>query len=221
MSNTSLDSLLKNQSVDRQASRPALPKKNTALVSLKELSLRIADRLEQLKDQYIQQFSAKIGFKKAPKNHSSRHILKRWPSDPESGPSIHKYYFSLARACELDEQVQVVTLLYIERYLTKLPAICPLHFLKLIAASAYVAQKVTLDTGIWRSNDFGLLSGLKGVELRSLELNFLTDLEFEMHVTAEDYNCYKLFLENYDHKMKVKDSFKMKSGEQQLMPTTD
>ena len=88
-----------------------------------------------------------------------------------------------------------MTLLLIERYLTKLPELCPLHFLKLIATAAYVAQKVTLDTGIWRSSDFALLAGLKGEELRALEVTFLKDLGFETHVTREDYSCYKNFLE--------------------------
>ena len=119
-----------------------------------------------------------------------------WPSDKvlDSMVEVDVYHEILAEEGTLDNEVLIAGLILLERYLSSLKTLCPINFDCLIAVACYVAQKVVLDTDIWAASDYGIISGLEAEMLKQLEIEFLNDLEFKVHIKAEEFSRYGKYL---------------------------
>ena len=110
-------------------------------------------------------------------------------------PEVDIYLELIAEEADLQNGVLIAGLILLERYLRTLKALCPIHFYKLVAVACYVAQKVVLDTEIWSLSDFGAIAGLSMNKLRLLEIEFINDLDYKVHIKEGEFLLYKEFLE--------------------------
>ena len=93
----------------------------------------------------------------------------------------------IAENGEFDEEVLVYAFILILRYLDAVPEDCPVHFLKLAATAVFVAHKILLDSGLWKIADFAEIAGLSVRSVKSLELEFMEEIDFNLHVTQKEY----------------------------------
>ena len=100
----------------------------------------------------------------------------------------------LAEEGDLENGVLIGGLILLERYLRTLKNLCPINFHKLVAVSCYVAQKVILDTDIWALSDFGVIAGLSPKKLTQLEIEFINDLDYKVHIGEKEFSLYRDFL---------------------------
>ena len=97
------------------------------------------------------------------------------------------YFINMVEVGDIEVEVQVAALVLLERYLESLPQFSQLNILKVLAVSMYTAQKILKDTGILSVSDFAWLSGLTEDHLRELEIEFLEELDYKLHLSFEEY----------------------------------
>ena len=160
-----------------------------ATYSRRVLLNSIRERLVVVKEAYNSQCNQDPFFR----NEENPTGLKKRASAKVIGsiPRVDVYLELLAKNGDLVDEVLISGQILLEKYLKSLRMLCPINFHKLVAVSCYVAQKVVLDTEIWSLSDFGTICGLSHEKLKSLEIEFIKELDFKVHIGGEEYSLYK------------------------------
>ena len=112
---------------------------------------------------------------------------------PRMALSIFEYCVGLTQALELDISVLVVAFILIYRLMKSIKEHSifrqppPLNFYKVVAVSLFCAQKLSLDRDNIGIQDFATIARLSAKELGELEIEFLEDINFTLHVTREEF----------------------------------
>lgn len=89
----------------------------------------------------------------------------------------------------------VVAYIYIERYLQKMDAyLTSLNVHRLLITSIMVAAKF-IDAGCYNNTFYAKVGGVSTKEMNSLEIEFLFNLDFKLHVTADVFSTHCLQLQ--------------------------
>ena len=136
-------------------------------------------------------------------NQSRESVIKSPPKTPgalfqypsNSGmPSVQKYIRWIVEAGEIDLEVLIIAYILVERVLEKRDPFSPVNLYKLFCTSVFVAQKLQHDLEIWAIDDFADLVNVTETELKMLEIEFLSFLNFSVHVNRKEFEicCNKL-----------------------------
>jgi len=96
----------------------------------------------------------------------------------------------MAENGEFEEEALIYAFILILRFLDNIEDGSPINFLKLTATAVFVAQKILFDTGIWKITDFAEIAGLSASSLKKLEIEFMQDLNYKLHVDKQEYLVY-------------------------------
>ncbi|XP_022965918.1 cyclin-P3-1-like [Cucurbita maxima] len=89
----------------------------------------------------------------------------------------------------------VVAYIYIERYLQKMDAyLTSLNVHRLLITSIMVAAKFN-DAGCHNNTFFARVGGVSTKEMNRMEIEFLSNLDFRLHVTADIFRAHCLQLQ--------------------------
>ncbi|KAA0047963.1 cyclin-P3-1 [Cucumis melo var. makuwa] len=89
----------------------------------------------------------------------------------------------------------IVAYIYIERYLQKMDVyLTSLNVHRLLITSIMVAAKFT-DAGCYNNTFYAKVGGVSTKEMNSLEIEFLFNLDFRLHVTADVFSTHCLQLQ--------------------------
>jgi len=83
----------------------------------------------------------------------------------------------------------VVMLIYVNRYINKVGKLLPIHMFNVLFVSSVVTIKVWEDMGCLNSNICKLFN-VKTQDLNVNELNFLTAIDYDLAVTAQDVTTF-------------------------------
>ena len=105
-------------------------------------------------------------------------------------PSVGEYVDYVIRNGKIEPEVLVLTISLIEKFILRLPEGAPIHFLKLIAITIFIAQKYLHESSSWSIPEFGRLVGLSSDSLRELEIEYLIIIDFSIYLTRKQFKIY-------------------------------
>ena len=91
----------------------------------------------------------------------------------------------------------IIAACLIKKYHKKIGRICPLNYYKLFAISIYISQKMYREKKSWSLKDFSFIAGLRPETLKSLEIEFLLEINFEVLITRADYGKMQTLLSTF------------------------
>ena len=101
------------------------------------------------------------------------------------------YCDNLISEGDLAPEVLILSTALVDRVVLVLPEGSPIHFLKLIAVCVFVAQKYLHETSLWGIREYSELAGLVPEQLKHLEIELLTVLEFQVHLKLRHFRVYR------------------------------
>lgn len=106
--------------------------------------------------------------------------------------SIHDYLMRIAKYFQCSSECFVLCLVYIDRIVKLHPefTICKLNIHRLLVTSIVLAVKFFDD--IYYSNAYyAKVGGVRTKEVNALEAQFLQMIDWQLHVTPEEYSQYR------------------------------
>ena len=104
--------------------------------------------------------------------------------------TIAYYLQRIAQFSGCSDQCFVLMLIYIDRLVTKKNIALDAYNVHRLIISAILLSAKFFDDHFYFNPHFALVGGLKEREMNTLELEFLFLIEFNLYVTAEDYQTY-------------------------------
>lgn len=104
--------------------------------------------------------------------------------------TIAYYLQRIAQFSGCSDQCFVLMLIYIDRLVTKKNIALDAYNVHRLIISAILLSAKFFDDHFFFNPHFALVGGLKEREMNTLELEFLFLIEFNLYVTAEDYQTY-------------------------------
>ena len=140
--------------------------------------------------QVLKEYQKKLSNANESTNKIAKFSIKNpFCSSSDTRPyTIDEYLWLLQEHSEIEEEVLVYSLALILRFLGEMKLLGKINFLKLIAVTQFISQKMHLDSGLWTSTDFGSFSGLSQERLLELEIEFAKLLKFNLFVSKKEFN---------------------------------
>ncbi|XP_039019183.1 cyclin-P3-1-like [Hibiscus syriacus] len=116
----------------------------------------------------------------------------------EPSLNIRQYVERIFKYCKCSNSCFVVAVIYIDRFLQRIDAyLTSLNVHRLLITSVLVAAKF-MDDQCYNNAYYAKVGGVSREELNRLEMKFLFDLDFRLHVTTEVFNKYWLKIQQGD-----------------------
>ena len=186
----------------RASKSPTISNNNTTnhpqTQCFKEKETTHHDKISQIAtiiNSFSKEYQATLSTKSQPQkpdHHGGQNGLKHWAS-PEITLTVYEYSIGLTRALEVDLRVLVVAFILISRFLRAIKdnscnkPLPPINFYKMVAVSLFCAQKLALERDHIGIQDFAIISRLSVQELGEMEIEFLEEIDFRLHVTKEEF----------------------------------
>ncbi|WCJ43160.1 Cyclin family protein [Euphorbia peplus] len=109
--------------------------------------------------------------------------------------TIRQYLERIFRYSKCSTCCYVVAYVYIQRFLRKMDALLtPLNVHRLLITSIMLAAKF-LDDEYYNNGYYAKVGGVSTTEMNRMEMNFLFNLDFRLHVTLEEFTNYCFHLQ--------------------------
>lgn len=111
--------------------------------------------------------------------------------------TIHAYLSRIQKYANLNPSVFTATLIYMDRLIeaTNL-SLSPLNIHRLLLVAVVVATKFLQDD-YYKNCYYAKLGGITTAELNSLEITFLSLIQFNLYISSASYSKYTSELKNY------------------------
>ncbi|KAM6156444.1 cyclin-Y-like protein 1 [Erethizon dorsatum] len=110
--------------------------------------------------------------------------------DPEH-KSIYRFVATIFKAAFFPAECAIITLVYIERLLSRAEIdICPTNWKRIVLGAILLACKVWHDEAVWNIDFCRTLKDISLKDINELERHYLNLLEFNCNVSASVYATY-------------------------------
>ena len=112
--------------------------------------------------------------------------------------SIMNYLKRIQYYTEMEESTLIMALIYIDRLnqLSKV-ILTPYNIHRLVFISILIAIKYNEDI-TFNFDFYSQVSGISIKELQLMEIEFISLIKFKLYIDKDQYNSYKLFIDNAD-----------------------
>ncbi|KAI8028404.1 Cyclin-P3-1 [Camellia lanceoleosa] len=132
------------------------------------------------------------------KASGGRDVITIFNGSRAPGLSIRQYIERIFKYSSCSPSCFVVAYIYLDRFLQeKNVRLTSLNAHRLVITSVMLAAKF-LDDKCYDNKYYAKVGGVSTAEMNNLEVKFLFDIHFRLHVTLETFNSYCLLLESYN-----------------------